>query len=68
MKAILAKKQEQEAEARRSHVPPSKAVATVGDPWVFTQDFHVAGAQIFLQTDEFDARCRQQRHELRQPD
>src|SRR3569833_2620528 len=29
MKAILAKKQEQEAEARKSLVPPSKAAATV---------------------------------------
>jgi len=29
MKAILAKKQEQEAEARRSHVPPSKAPTAV---------------------------------------
>ena len=28
MKAILAKKQEEEAEARRSHVPPSKAAVT----------------------------------------
>src|SRR6201996_3949027 len=27
MKAILAKKQEEEAEARRSHLPPSKAAA-----------------------------------------
>ena len=33
MKAILAKKQEEEAEARRSHVPPSKAaVADAEDP------------------------------------
>ncbi|MGA7245851.1 MAG: translation initiation factor IF-2 N-terminal domain-containing protein, partial [Terracidiphilus sp.] len=29
MKAILAKKQEQEAEARKSHVPPSKAATPV---------------------------------------
>src|SRR3569833_1504032 len=29
MKAILAKKQEQEAEARKSHVPPSKAASPV---------------------------------------
>jgi len=29
MKAILAKKQESEAEARRSHVPPSKAATPV---------------------------------------
>src|SRR6185503_5715280 len=29
MKAILAKKQEQEAEARKSHVPPSKAAPPV---------------------------------------
>src|SRR5579863_2856939 len=32
MKAILAKKQEEEAEARRSHVPPSKAATTAPKP------------------------------------